>query len=427
MAREVEIQLPEKLSFLFQPKRYKVIHGGRGSSKSWSVARTLLLLAASKKVRILCTREVQKSLKDSVHQLLQDQIQAMGLGALFDVVEAEIRAVKTGSVFLFAGLAAHTVESIKSFEGVDIVWVEEGQSVAKRSWEVLTPTIRKAGSEIWITFNPDSDMDETWVRFVETPPADSIVVQMNYTDNPWFTPELEAERAHCERTQSKEDYENIWLGKPRKAARGAIYSKEVAAAYEGGRVCNVPLDPSLPLFAIWDLGWNDCMSIILAQRVASEVRLIDTIEDSQRRIDEYVTEMERRGYRVACHFLPHDGRHKNIQTGKSAEETLRALTGAEVKIVPSLTVEEGIRNARSVWPRVYFDRERCADLLSSLKKYRRHVNTKTGEPGDPVHDDSSHAADAFRYMALVVDMFQSVSRLMNKVVNHQRRTLIRGH
>ena len=120
------IQFPSKLDYLFSPHRYKVAYGGRGSGKSWSFGRALIRLAAAKPLRILCAREVQKSIKQSVHQLLSDQIQAMGLGAFFEVLESEIRGIN-GSSFSFAGLATNTVESIKSFEGVDIVWVEEAQ------------------------------------------------------------------------------------------------------------------------------------------------------------------------------------------------------------------------------------------------------------------------------------------------------------
>ena len=159
-------QFPSKLEFLFDQHRYKVAYGGRGSSKSWSFARALIIQAANRPLRILCAREIQKSIKQSVHQLLSDQIQALGLGSFFEVLEAEIRGMN-GSSFSFAGLATNTVESIKSFEGVDIVWVEEAQTVSKRSWDILIPTIRKENSEIWISFNPDVDTDDTYQRFVD--------------------------------------------------------------------------------------------------------------------------------------------------------------------------------------------------------------------------------------------------------------------
>ena len=179
------LQLPEKLAPLFEPRRYKVLHGGRGGGKSWSVAAVLLVMAADRPLRILCAREIQKSMRDSVHRLLRDQIVKMGMEQFYEVFDTEIRGAN-GSLFLFTGLQSHTVDSIKSFEGVDIVWVEEAHGVSKKSWDVLIPTIRKEGSEIWLTLNPDMDTDETYVRFIEAYSPDTWVVQINWRDNPWF-------------------------------------------------------------------------------------------------------------------------------------------------------------------------------------------------------------------------------------------------
>ena len=156
---QLTVDFPEKLQFLFTPYRYKVAFGGRGSGKSYNFAQALILLAAQKPLRILCTREVQKSIKQSVHLLLSDQIKRLGLGSFFTILETEIRG-SNGSLFMFAGLAQHTVESIKSIEGCDIVWVEEAQTVSKKSWDILIPTIRKNDSEIWVSFNPDLDTDD---------------------------------------------------------------------------------------------------------------------------------------------------------------------------------------------------------------------------------------------------------------------------
>ena len=147
--------LPEKLEPLYQPRRYKVMHGGRGGGESHGVAQVLLDIGARTPLRILCAREIQKSMRDSVHRLLKDYIIKLGLESFYEVLDNEIRGLN-GSLFLFSGLQSHTVDSIKSFEGVDIVWVEEAHGVSKKSWDVLTPTIRKAGSEIWLTLNPDS-------------------------------------------------------------------------------------------------------------------------------------------------------------------------------------------------------------------------------------------------------------------------------
>ena len=319
----MNVDFPEKLQPLFQPNRLKVAHGGRGSAKSWGFARALLIEAARTPLRVLCTREIQKSIKDSVHRLLNDQIQAMGLGHLYDVFDTEIRG-KNGSLFLFAGLAQHTVESIKSFEGVDRVWIEEAQTVTKRSWDVLTPTIRKNGSEIWVTLNPDMETDETYMRFVSNAAPDAFVVQMNWKDNPWFPEVLEKERQDTLR-RDPDNYANIWEGEPKRVSEGAIYRYEIERLYVENRVRAVPYDPLLKVHTVWDLGWSDAMTIGFFQRSGAEVRCIDYIEESHRTLDWYVAQIEKRPYRWGSDFIPHDGRARNTQTGKSTEEALKAM------------------------------------------------------------------------------------------------------
>ena len=161
----IEAWFPEKLRFLFSPARYKVVRGGRGPGKSWGFARALLIMGAKRPLRVLCTREVQKSIAQSVHQLLRDQIEALGLSGQYEVLTTEIRG-KNGTQFFFSGLSDQTAESLKSFEGVDVCWCEEAQAISKRSWDILIPTIRKDGSEIWVSFNPQLESDETYRRFV---------------------------------------------------------------------------------------------------------------------------------------------------------------------------------------------------------------------------------------------------------------------
>ncbi|APW37645.1 terminase [Rhodoferax koreense] len=396
----MNVQIPEMLAPLFQPNRRKVAHGGRGSGKSWGFARALLVLAAQKPLRVLCAREVQKSIKDSVHRLLSDQIQAMGLGAFFDILDTEIRG-KNGSLFLFAGLSSHTVESIKSFEGCDVVWVEEAQTVTKRSWDVLTPTIRKAGSEIWVTFNPDMETDETYQRFVEHAAPEDFVIQMNWDSNPWFGPELEKERQDTLR-RDPDSYANIWGGVPKRVSEGAIYRYEVEKLFEDNRLRPVPYDPLLKVHTVWDLGWNDAMTIGFWQRSGAEVRCIDYIEDSHHTLDWYVAQIEKRSYRWGTDFIPHDGKAKNTQTGKSTEEALQAM-GRRVVVLPALAIEEGIKAARMMFPRVYFDKDKTARLMECLKRYKRDINQKTMEPGAPLHDEFSHGADMFRYAGMAVE------------------------
>ena len=391
-------QFPNKLDFLFEPHRYKVAYGGRGSGKSWSFARALLIKAANEPTRVLCAREIQKSIKQSVHTLLNDQIQSLGLGAFYEVLEAEIRGLN-GSTFSFTGLATNTVESIKSFEGCDIVWVEEAQTVSKKSWDILIPTIRKPNSEIWVSFNPNIDTDDTYKRFVVEPPENAKVVKVNYTDNPWFPEVLEIERQHSLKTNP--DYANIWEGDCKAAVDGAIYSNEIREAQEEGHITNVPYDPMLKVHVVMDLGWNDSMSVILCQKGVSDLRIIGYIEDDHRTLDSYSAQLKNLPYNWGQMFLPHDGQSKDFKHGISAEDIMRKL-GWDTRIVSKQDIESGIKLARMNFHRIYFDKS-AQRLVECLKNYRRSINSATNEPGAPLHDEYSHGADAFRYLCTSIE------------------------
>lgn len=301
---------------------------------------------------------------------------------------------------MFSGLSDQTAESIKSFEGVDDVWVEEAQAVSKRSWDILIPTIRKPGSRITITLNPELDTDETYTRFIENPPPDAVVVKINYSDNKWFPDVLEQERLHAKATMPQADYNNIWEGLCKPAVTGAIYADEIAKAQEDGRIGLFPYDPALKVHPIFDLGWNDSMSIILAQRHISSLRVIEYIEDNRKTLDWYSAELKKKNLNWGKLWLPHDGAHGDFKTGKSAEQIMREL-GWDVGIVPIQPVEAGIKVARMAFSQVYIHKPACERLIQCLKRYRRGVPVSTGEPGAPVHDEWSHGADAFRYLANV--------------------------
>lgn len=401
---ETIANFPEKMRGLFEPHRYKVFHGGRGSGKSWAFARALLIQAAEKKLRILCCREIQKSIKTSVHQLLVDQIQSLNLGYLFEVTEHAIRC-KNGSEFYFTGLASHTADSVKSFEGVDRVWLEEAQSISKKSLDILIPTIRKPNSEIWFSLNPHLETDEVYQRFVVNPPDDTLLVQVNYDSNRWFPDVLEKERLHCQMHRPKE-YQNIWGGKPMVVADGAIYAEEFQEMVDQHRINLVTHDPMLKAHCIFDLGWNDAMTIIVAQRAGSEIRIIDYIEESFHTLDWYSNELKKRSYNWGKVWLPHDGVTKDYKTGKSALDIMTAL-GWNCEIIPVGDVEHGIKLSRMLFPRLWMDKEKTARLQECLKRYRRSINAITGQPTGPLHDEYSHGADAFRYLATCVDMLKN--------------------
>jgi phage terminase large subunit len=407
---KVNATFPDKLDFLFEPHRYKVAYGGRGSGKSWSMARALLIKAANEPTRVLCAREIQKSIKQSVHTLLNDQIQSLGLGAFYEVLESEIRGLN-GSTFSFTGLATNTVESIKSFEGCDIVWVEEAQTVSKKSWDILIPTIRKPNSEIWVSFNPNIDTDDTYTRFVVNPPENAKVVKVNYTDNPWFPAVLETERLHSLKTNP--DYANIWEGDCKAAVDGAIYSNEIREAQEGNRITTVPYDPMMKVHVVMDLGWNDSMSVILCQKGISDLRIIGYIEDDHRTLDSYSAQLKNLSYNWGTMFLPHDGQSKDFKHGISAEEIMKKL-GWDIRIVPKADIESGIKLARMNFHRIYFDKS-AQRLVECLKNYRRSINSATNEPGAPLHDEYSHGADAFRYLCTSIESMKNESWSKEKI------------
>lgn len=397
-----KIQLAEKLLPIFDPHRYKVIYGGRGGSRSWGVAQYLLVEGGRKQHRFLCTREVQKSIKDSVHKLLSDQIKRLGMEHFYQVLENEIRGIN-GTTFMFAGLSDLTVDSIKSYEGVTKVWCEEAQNITKNSWKILIPTIREAGSEIIVTFNPELETDETYRRFIKNTPPDTWLCELSWQDNPWFPEVLNQERIHCQETEDEEEYDNIWNGKCRYAVAGAIYAKEVAKAYKENRICRIPYDPRLKVHTVWDLGFNDSMSIILVQKLRSEIRIIDYIEDNQKTTDWYGAELNKMNLNWAYDWLPWDGDVPERKTGKSDRQILKAMN-RNVRIAPQVGREEGIKIARKVFGRCVIDSFKCEELIECLKRYRRNINKSTDEPGQPVHDKYSHGADAFRYLGLSVDM-----------------------
>jgi phage terminase large subunit len=401
---ELDCSIPHKLGFLFEPHRYKVMYGGRDGAKSTSIAKALLVQGMEKPLRIGCFREVQKSIKDSVHKLLSDQIEEMGLGSHYQVMQTEIRG-KNGTEFLFAGLSSQTRDNIKSFERIDRAWVEEAQTVSKRSWDILIPTIRAPGSEIIVSFNPDMDTDDTFRRFVTNPPPDAIVVKINYTDNPWKSAVLDAERERM-RVEAPEDFAHIYMGECRPAVEGSIYYTEVAALKNSGRLCSVPYDPMLKVHVITDLGFNDYMSLLLVQRLASEIRIIRYIEDRQRYIPSYSQELRDLKLNYGKLYLPHDGKAKHL-TGASAEEQFKTL-GWEVEIVPDIGLEQGIRKTREVFPRFYVDKTNAGELVSRWGRYRRRVNSE-GQGSTPMHDDASHGSDGTRYLAIVADQLSNDS------------------
>ena len=393
----METEFPKKLRFLFKPMRYKVAYGGRGGAKSWGFADALLILGSANPLRILCAREIQKSIKESVHQLLKDRISVLKLEAFYEVLETEIRG-KNGTLILFAGLK-HNIHNIKSKEGVDICWVEEAQTVSKTSWETLIPTLRKEGSEIWVSFNPELETDETYSRFVKTKRDNAVVVEINWYDNPWFPDVLRDEKDFLRETDY-DAYLTVWEGKCRQWLDGAIYANEIRLATTENRFTQVPYDTSKPVNTYWDLGEADMTAIWFVQRVGLQWRVLDYYENSGQKIAHYLKELQARPYLYDTHWLPHDAENETIGSPRTVAQQIRE-SGARVSIVPKGSIVNGINAARTIFDACWFDETKCADGINCLRHYQYAVDPDTNQRSKvPLHNWASHGADAFRYFAV---------------------------
>lgn len=432
----IEWEFASHVKEVWEPYRIKVLKGGRGGIKSWTAARYHLIDGYRQPLRILCGREVQKSIRESVHQLLSDQIELLGLGAFYDVLSTEIRG-KNGTRIVYAGISQLTTESIKSYEGYDRFWGEEAQSFTRRSLDILEPTFRKEGSELMFTLNPELDTDEVWVRYIENPPDDTLVLDCSYHKNPWFPKVLENERQKFLRQvemgkREQFEYDWIWEGKTKPAVEGAIYAKQVSDVVDDGRLTHVPHDPKLHTHLVWDLGYNDNTTIGFVQRSGSSVRFIDYIEDSHRTYESYVNQIReivgKKGYRIALDgrdggkaWLPHDGKATRPDTGKSPNELLRDYglkTGTNSKGddgVPDIGIKGRIEAGRQMFPRCLFDARNCTPLFNRLRRYSRKVSPETGQPSGIKKDGNDHAGDMFTYVAVIEKELTNESEKMEPI------------
>jgi phage terminase large subunit len=400
-----QVEIPQKLLPLFQPKRWKIVYGGRSGAKSWSIARALLSLGASRPLLIVCGRETQNSIADSVKSLLDKQISELNLEHFYASKDQEIIGAN-GTQIIFKGLREQDIKKLKSLEGADILWIEEAQSLTVETWRVISPTIRKPGSEIWVSFNPELEDDATYQRCVTSPPADAWICKVGWQDNPWHTIESERERLDTLH-RDPESYANIWDGECRSIVVGAIFQNELVAARNEGRITKVPHDPILPVHTFWDLGVGPQCAIWLVQAVGSEVRVINYVEGGEDEgMPHFVSALNKFPYNYGNHWAPHDIQVREFGSGRSRVETARRL-GISFKMVPRAgsgeaeALEERIHAAKMIFPRCWFDSEGTRLGVKKLGLYRRGYNATLGElKPTPVHDMASHAADAFGHMAV---------------------------
>ena len=393
---------------LLQPSRYKGAWGGRGSGKSHFFAG----LAVERCIefsgqRILCVREVQKSLRDSAKRLIEDKIREFNVPG-FEILDKVIRTPGGGEIN-FVGMQDHTAESIKSLEGYDVAWVEEARSLSPTSLRLLRPTIRKPGSELWFSWNPKLKTDpvDQLLRGPDLPP-DAVVVQANWSDNPWFPKELEAERLF-DLDSAPDQYAHVWNGDYAAVTDGAYYAKSLTQARTEGRIGHVAADPLMTYRAFWDIGGTgakaDACAIWVAQFIGREVRVLDYYEAQGQPLASHVNWLRERGYDKALCVLPHDGAQSDKVFAVSYEGALREA-GFSVEVVPNQgrgAASARIEAARRLFPSIWFHAGNCAGGLDALGHYHEKRDEARGIGLGPEHDWSSHAADAFGLMCVAYE------------------------
>jgi phage terminase large subunit len=403
---KIQIEMPQKMVDLFSGKaRYRCAFGGRGSGKTRSFAIMTAVYGykfamEGKTGVILCAREFQNSLSESSFEEIKGVIQSIPwLNDFYEVGSNFIRT-KDGLVkYVFAGLRRN-LDSIKSTSRILLCWVDEAEGVSETAWMKLIPTVREEGSELFVSWNPESKFSATHLRFREDPPDNCKVVEINYSDNQFFPDVLEQERLN-DKKRRPDSYEHVWEGAFLTHHDGAYYNIEMRDARTDGRIGTVPYDPRLPVVTAWDLGIGDSTAITFAQYHGSEVRIIDFYENSGVGLDHYARVLQDKGYRYDQHILPHDVRVKELGSGKSRYETLQSLGVAPITIAPQLGVDDGIQAVRSMLPLCWFDAEKCDHLIEALRAYHREYDDQRMTwKGRPEHDWSSHPADSFRYLAV---------------------------
>lgn len=398
------------------PLRHLLIKGGRGSAKSHSVARILTNIAKNLPVRILCTREIQNSIEESVYQLLVDTIHDLEYEDDFNLGKKTITGV-SDSAFLFAGLRSQDVAKLKSTERIMLCWCEEAHVLSNKSLDVLSPTIREENSVIIYTYNPELEDDPVHARYTLDPQPDVCVVTMNWRDNPWFPQVLEKERLRTyetDKTEGKVKYNWIWEGKTLPAVEGAIFAAEVARMQEQGRVRPLEYDPKGKVHIIMDLGYG-VMTAILAQRFASTVQIIGYYELTHSTYHDLTLQLKELPYQWGKVFMPHDASHRDPKYGKSHYEVMQEL-GWDTATIPQIGVENYINMGRDLFSNIYIS-DTCESLIRCLRRWRYQVtDTSTGSTKTmpPMKDEFSHGAEAFCYTAVVAeDLTNAEQRVAN--------------
>jgi phage terminase large subunit len=409
-----DILVPRALKPLLYPARYKGAYGGRGGAKSHFFAEQALVKGYCKPTRIVCIREVQDSIRDSVRQLLVDKISKLGMTAFWRPLDSEIRGAN-GSLIIFKGMQSYNAETIKSLEAYDIAWVEEAQTLSQRSLDMLRPTIRKEGSELWFSWNPRYKTDPVDVFFRRSPPAEAVSVLVNWRDNPWFPDVL---RRDMERDIAVDPVkaDHTWNG-AYGASEGSILSRWVSEAEREGRVNDLVRYDELGngIAVSGDLGFRDTAAWWYWQRKVGGFSLLAYDGDSGLDADDWIPRIQEKlrylgGARVKLEriWLPHDARAKTFQSKYSSmEKFLTAFGHEKVTVVPQTKKADQISAARRVIKRCEFSKIECEAGLDGLMAWEFEWNDDNNVfSREPLHNWASHPGDSFAYGAQMMEEAQ---------------------
>lgn len=410
----VDVQLPPKLVPVFTgPARYRGAYGGRGSAKTRSFAKMAAIHAhrcaqAGREGIILCVREFMNSLDDSSMAEIKAAIRSEPwLAAHFDIGDTYIRTACRRVEFIFVGLSRH-LDSIKSKARILLCWADEADPITETAWEKLIPTVREDDSEIWVTWNPEIEDSATDQRFRKDPPDGAKIVELNFTDNPWFPAVLDAERA-SDKEKRPHSYDHIWGGAYKTHFEGAYFTSHLTAAREQGRITVVPEDPHMVIHLFADIGGTgakaDNFVFWAAQFIGLTIKVVNHYEQQGQTIGAHLLWLRKQGYepgRVKI-WLPHDGeqQEKTIDTSyrKSFEDA-----GYEVEVVPNQgrgAAMQRVEKVREHFSRVWIDEAKCEGGLKAIAAYHEKRDEKRKIGLGPNHDGNSHSADAFGLMCSV--------------------------
>jgi phage terminase large subunit len=377
----LQLEVAEVFAPLLGPARYKGAWGGRGSGKSHFFAENLIARSLKEKVDAVCVREIQKSLAQSVKKLLETKIQDMDVGQHFRVLNTHIES-QHGGIIAFQGMQNHTAESIKSLEGFDIAWVEEAQSLSQRSMDLLRPTIRKPGSELWFSWNPNAQTDPVDVLLRgENPPPDAIVVKANYKDNPWL-PDVVKGEIEYDRKRDPAKFTHIWLGGYQQHSEARVFKNwqveefvlPPGTVYRLGADWGYAIDPSCLVRCA--INGNRLYVDYEAYQIGCEIVNLPELFMAVPEAEKWPITADSARPETISYMRSHGFPKMNaaVKGAKSVEEGIAFLQSFDIVVHP-----------------------RCEHLVDELTHYRYKTDPLSGAILPLLEDKNNHLIDSLRY------------------------------